>query len=685
MKKEIEKVGIFVVFGLLFGMFFVGGVSGETNYALGGTPQFNKISIDSWSNCNSGWVGSATYINDGEDENNYIGAWGSSSDYGCRHEATYEGIVNFATTVSEINKIEYKRYGLVVGNYQEGVDEKTFLKISGTWQEINSTGFYEGTATEIITSGGPWYNVEGVKVKIHYYAESYSTQSRQADSRLYELRAIGPELCTPTLDCSDYPGQCGVGLNDGCEDILDCSANCGSGETCQTGVCVSENPSCSDDDRIMRLFSEDNTHGALWNDTNGYNYEICCEDIFGVGAPECNPTTPHPISCANPVLWLNDTYNSHASTYETSTYNIPVCYGDLNCVARNDNCEAGEEIVVTLAQNTNSHISNASDTSYPIKICCTAEMVGNVYWADMDGTPLTGSNNNAEIGDTVLMVLEESGLSEGELDFTIEELSWANEWVYDNSNPIKGVVDANGKAVAKWEITQEDYAKTTQHERYIFHVQGFDSNELEVLDIENNSPPLTQIIKPIAESNYTIATVGGSTNIIGFNQTSSDEDDDLQIIWDFGDASNSDLLMNCLTFGNCNTTHTYSNPGTKTIALTAKEMTRAQSARDYSRIYVYKLGYNIFAIIDKPNIQGLVNAGLYDIDGTSSHVAYCEQTCSSPCSSCYTINDNSGGTPLECCTVADSSQLSFEWIFDGEVSDEESVSFQKLFVEPKEG
>ena len=59
--------------------------------------------------------------------------------------------------------------------------------------------------------------------------------------------------------------------------------------------------SCGDDDTIMKLYSSENSHGALWNN-NDYSWDICCEDIFGVGAVECNGV--HTCLETNKVLGL---------------------------------------------------------------------------------------------------------------------------------------------------------------------------------------------------------------------------------------------------------------------------------------------------------------------------------------------------------------------------------------------
>ncbi|MEA3449534.1 MAG: TIGR03790 family protein [Patescibacteria group bacterium] len=61
-----------------------------------------------------------------------------------------------------------------------------------------------------------------------------------------------PNICIPTLVCTDYPGQCGTGMSDGCDNILDCSTNCSGleiccNDNCQTTAC-SNSSACDDFD-----------------------------------------------------------------------------------------------------------------------------------------------------------------------------------------------------------------------------------------------------------------------------------------------------------------------------------------------------------------------------------------------------------------------------------------------------
>ncbi len=433
-----------------------------------------------------------------------------------------------------------------------------------------------------------------------------------------------------------------------------------------------------------------------------YNYEICYSET---GLPAYTGTDYHPDTCSAPVLWLNGS-NSLASTTSDSYYDTPVCYGNLTCHAINEsageNCDVDEEIVVSLQNYSNSLIANASEINYPIKICCKPEAVvvppEDVYWADMDGVPLTEPNNYAQIGDTVLMIYK--GMAGQSYAFEVWESDFTDEFITTASSFDYGI-----DLAAKFTITQEFWQQAKDWKEigdpeFIFKVNGIISDDLIVPEgSDDNSPPTTQIINPAPETNYTIKQGTGLTGEISFEQISSDEDDDLKVFWDFGDGSDSGWLMDCLTTGNCNTTYIYSEPGTKNIILTAKEMTRTQKAKDYSRIYIYREGIIVFVIMDK-EISGRV----ITIDATKTHVSDCyyeQLACdaarnapdSGAITDCYNITDELEPADKVFCYdigIVLGENFFLDWTFDG-IPDpdgptqiDNEMRFIKVFGEPGE-
>ncbi|MCK4650488.1 hypothetical protein KAT36_04635, partial [Candidatus Pacearchaeota archaeon] len=159
--------------------------------------------------------------------------------------------------------------------------------------------------------------------------------------------------------------------------------------------------SCDDDQTIMRLYSETNSHVSAWDQNVGsYVEEICYDEIFGLAY---SGGSPHDCTGANRVLSLHDVKNSHAASVTDSDYNYEVCYGDLSCVydeSVGSECSNDGEIVARMYSKYNSHVSGVSDTNYGVKICCNAAGAG-VYWADMNGNKIS----EADFGDSVWMIM----------------------------------------------------------------------------------------------------------------------------------------------------------------------------------------------------------------------------------------------------------------------------------------
>lgn len=130
---------------------------------------------------------------------------------------------------------------------------------------------------------------------------------------------------------------------------------------------------CTNNDQIiMRLAYETNSHGAIWNQTN-YPVKICYNDIFG---QDYTGTNPHECVVSGGVIIdrvvsLYDVNNSHA-TIDTS-YTVPVCHKGLqDCVYRfHQACPANTYPIINLTGMLNSHLSrNAMPDYYNYTICC---------------------------------------------------------------------------------------------------------------------------------------------------------------------------------------------------------------------------------------------------------------------------------------------------------------------------
>jgi len=490
--------------------------------------------------------------------------------------------------------------------------------------------------------------------------------------------------CTPKT-CVNYSGQCGSALNDGCGGTINCG--CTGTEICNSttpgvlGVCTPD--VCPADQVIMKLFSQNNSHGAL-SDNTVYTNDICYSAIFGTKYTGANP---HDCKAgnANKVIGLYQDSNSHGQIPSLNNYNIPVCYGELACHSESGtgtSCtNSDEKVVLRLSYETNAHISNANNTNAPIKICCGGSNLNNANWTNMEDQIIS----KADMNDSVkLMVL---GVGMENVNYTIYK-DGAYWWGGD-----KVVAQTSTKGYLVWQ------AKNSGTYYFKAQVGGSSnwkqSNNLVVSSLENNSNPTIKIIKPAAETTYVINSTTGATVPVSFEQISSDEDDDLSVTWDFGE-NQSLTISNCTTNGDCNTTYAYNNPGTKLVKATAKEILREnkQSAIDLSRIFVYKEGLNLFAIIDSPDYKTIIQEiGNYFVDGRSSHVANCSfdlNKCTAGASpkTCYTITDSVTSQNIYCYKFAESSdnRFGFKWTIENKVDNEHTNFryFNKSFVIPKD-
>ena len=368
--------------------------------------------------------------------------------------------------------------------------------------------------------------------------------------------------------------------------------------------------------------------------------------------------------------------NNHGTTQCNLNLCEPVCEsGWGNCDGDNNN---GCEI------NTDISPANCGTcgTICPIGVLCTngvCEVPNDLYWANMLGSPIT----EAEIGDTVLMVYEKSDTT---YSFEIREDDLtANDDIRVGANAIQGIV-SSGKNIAKYTITQEDFDSSDDPldttAEFFFTTDSQDSPILTIeQDSYDNSPPDIQLTKPLLDEKFKTQTS------IDFEQTATDEDDDLEITWDFGDQS-SETLSNCLSTTNCDTTHAYTQSGSKSITVTAKEMTREREISASTRIFLYQSGTNLFPIITTPTLGSTHESTTIDFDASNSFVAErSETTC--PGASCYNVDT------LQCYDLPKTDipaiyNLKFNWTFtegnsiqgDYNTNYAEVVEFTGLFLTP---
>ncbi len=299
----------------------------------------------------------------------------------------------------------------------------------------------------------------------------------------------------------------------------------------------------SEDDIILRLSSDINAHGEVYNGASGYTTDILYSDIFGT---TYSGTNPHECTGDNIVLKLSSDTNAHAESPTGSTYTTDVCYGDLSCrYVSEGNCADGEQCVVTLSGETNAHLANCSSDFYTNKICCItgAEAIAcnddgtcgeglvcnvddntcvrtdgqedddcdsnndcvsglcqdgtcasadtlNLFWANSKGIPyevdkkitiLDFDNFNLS-----LEVQNTAGVSEGD---TINlEIMIYDDSIVSGDDLIKTIsteVDAEGNAEVIWEVAQEDFEDYESPYEIYFEYDGEKSQNI-ILEVNED-------------------------------------------------------------------------------------------------------------------------------------------------------------------------------------------------------
>jgi len=157
------------------------------NLALTGTPSLTYSGGEAWCGCSwypAGWRTNYYLLNN----NNLAEGVGVCVGNGPRTE-TYSSVIILDSIASQVNKIEYYALGAAYG--QSGTIT-TSIYSEGTWKDIHTRSVNIGDFSfnprlVEITSGGPWYNVEQVKVHVVANAAPYYC----IQSYIFEIKVWG--------------------------------------------------------------------------------------------------------------------------------------------------------------------------------------------------------------------------------------------------------------------------------------------------------------------------------------------------------------------------------------------------------------------------------------------------------------------------------------------------------------
>ena len=412
--------------------------------------------------------------------------------------------------------------------------------------------------------------------------------------------------------------------------------------------------SCSDQNQvIMRLYQDTNSHGALWNDTHDTD-DVCFDQIFTFsfnGVPDRNCHADG----KNRIINLYQTYNSHAEILGAgNNYQNGVCYDDLECRSiTSGSCDdsKGEKPVISLFKNTNSHI--AKGNFYTNIICCIAFKVNNVNWTDMTDKPI----NTSDLNDRVKLMVTGFGFINKSFIFTVYKKSDGSQY---GDVQTKIASDLHSVYVTiKIFVPGEYYYNVTD-----FLGRSYSSGKLTVSNIEQNSAPVANITNPKKGEIY---FKGENVN---FTQSSYDVDDYMNYSWNFDDLT----IVKGWTFDyiNYNTTHIYGITGEKNINLSVIDE-RGLTDQDLVSILIIDPNATVgtkyvFAGIRKPKYKDIITTiGDVEFDASDSYAL--EVTSASPS---FSIKCLGGACPVSITGVTNYvitnpgifSMFNFSWRFD---------------------
>lgn len=149
---------------------------------------------------------------------------------------------------------------------------------------------------------------------------------------------------------------------------------------------------CSSSQTIMKIASNSNAHGGLWDSSGGI--KVCYTDFF---SQPYNGTNPHDCDSNDIVLKLSNASNAHAAEKSSSSYPLDVCYKGLSdCTIESGGCPSGKAAIAYISGTSNAHLWGVGWLPIPPSsysaVCCKGKSdiitptvgVGACYQLDQD-------------------------------------------------------------------------------------------------------------------------------------------------------------------------------------------------------------------------------------------------------------------------------------------------------------
>jgi hypothetical protein len=380
-------------------------------------------------------------------------------------------------------------------------------------------------------------------------------------------------------------------VNAGCFDVQDCGS-CSGGcsntyDTCAKMICTHVGTPC------------DSTSGFCYD---GWDAEQRCYGSCGDGDGGTPAPTPTCSACGS---YPNCYSKTEAKSWGTwGDYNS--CSGDMNAATQSKSRTCN-------SQGNSCGGSNQCTGSSSESRACSVVQSGD--WMNLRGTLITSSNS----GDTVYMKVGGIGISGQSINYTVfskEGASWRNLWGLLGIGFASGIPTSNPVYTLTNNTDHYYNAKTSNNNG----VTEANSSTLQVSSASDSNPA----VKLDFPQNEFLTSINYQTP---FNQSSYDEDDLLQIIWNFGNNHNQTINDYSLAFtpSSGNIFYNYPIAGVYTVTLTAKEMSRSKSNSTSIIIYVLQPGLNIISKISSP-IKGVAYGNWVTFNASSSYVVNCSSS-----------------------------------------------------------
>lgn len=265
---------------------------------------------------------------------------------------------------------------------------------------------------------------------------------------------------------------------------------------------------CTDNQTILKLYSQNNSHAEVYNGTGNYPLRVCYNEIFGSDYSGINP---HNCSGNNSVLRLSSLTNAHAETSNLNNYSNEVCYGNLSCVAKTTPCNVSlnETFIVSLSSWSNAHLS-INEGGYQINICCSNGVNLTVY--PIDNTVPVANITSPKSGE-VYFVNDEITFNQSSTPSNNSEIT---DYLWDfgdgtTSNESSGTHIYGSFGVKQITLTIRDSKNKVDS----------DSVEILIARIGENVFPIIDFPKDTGEvDNKTVHYIGNSSYVINITNSS---------------------------------------------------------------------------------------------------------------------------------------------------------------------